>query len=143
MSTPTLRSGILSALQALITAANVGAAVYRSRETALARSEGAAILIRPEDEPVVKQTQNLAIRDLTVCFTVLARGQIPDEVADPIIGAMHAALCADQTLGGRVARILENGTRWEFEEADQDAVAAEVRYTLRYMTPVASISALA
>lgn len=143
MSTPTLRSGILLALKTLIEAANVGAVVYRSREAALARAEGPAICIRPEDEPVVKQTQNLAIRDLTVCISVIARGQVPDEIADPIIAAMHAAICADQTVGGRVARIIENGTKWDFEQADQNACIAEVRYTLRYMTNVATLSALA
>ena len=117
-----------------------GALAYRSREAAIARREGPAILIRPEDMPVETPGQRVTIRDLVVLVTVIARGQVPDQVADPVVQAVHAAITADQTLGGLVGRIVEEHIKFDFEVADQNAVAIELRFRLRYMTPVADIT---
>lgn len=135
----TLREGILTALQVLMQPVIPGA-VFRSREAAVAREESPAILIRPEDEVVVNQNQRLAMRDLVVCITVITRAQIPDQAADPIVQAAHAAITADQTLGGLAARIIETGTKWEFEVADLNASAVEMRFTIRYLTQVTTLS---
>ena len=138
----TSREGILQALVALVDPLP-GMTVFRSREAAFARSEGVCALIRPEEESVVNQVTRLTVRDLAVEITVIARDQIPDQVADPFVRAIHAAIAADQTLGGRVARIIEESTKWDFEVADQNAVAVVMRYVCRYMTPVADLSVLA
>lgn len=137
----TVRESILSACVALCTPL-VNGGVYRSREAALARAEGTGILIKPDEETVEFYAAVHAKRALVVDFTVLARGQVPDQVADPVVQALHAALMADQTLGGLVARVIEEGTKWDFEEADQTAVAVSVRYRLLYLTPASSLASL-
>lgn len=138
----THRESILEAMQVLL-GTLAGVVVYRSREAALARTEGPAILLRPEEETVENQAARLTVRDLIVSVTVIARGPVADRIADPILQALHTVLAADQTLGGRVARLIEEGTKWDFEVADQNAVAVEVRYRLRYLTPVTSLATLA
>jgi hypothetical protein len=136
----TAREAMLNALQSLCAPLVLGG-VYRSREAALARAEGPAIVIRPDNEAVEFKAGVLAMRDLTVTMEVIARGQVPDQIADPIVAAMHAKVMADPTLGGRVARTIEDGTKWEFEEADMNAVSVQVRYKLRYLTAANSLAA--
>lgn len=134
-----MRENILAAVLAIADPI-ANATAYRSREAALARMEGAAILIRPEEETVVTLGYGASQRDLVVLAEVIARGQIPDKVADPIVQAFHAALMVDPTLGGLVARTIEESTKWNFEIADQNAVAIEIRYRVRYLTPVNSLA---
>jgi hypothetical protein len=119
------------------------AAVYRSREAALARAEGIAILIRPEEDLVDNIARDVVFRSFRVLITVIARGDIPDQVADPARLAVNATLLADQTLGGLSARVFEEETKWDFEVADQNAVAAVMRFRIRYATRAADLSAQA
>lgn len=113
---------------------------YRSREAALARSEGISVYIHPEAEEIQSPGAAAVTRDLMVKFVVLARGTIPDKAADSVVDALHSALFADWTLGGLVSRIIEDSAKWDFEVADQSAVAVEVRYRFRYITPANSLS---
>lgn len=138
----TQRENILAALLGLCNGAG-GATAYRSREAAFSRSEGVSVLVVPSEEIVENQTQRLTVRDFSVLITVIARGTVPDQVADPVVQAVHAAIAADQTLGGRVARIIEEQTKFDFEVADKNSVAAELRFRFRYMTPVEDITRLA
>jgi hypothetical protein len=135
------REQILQAMTALADTVP-GVVVYRSREAALSRAEGTAILVRPEEETVVSEMTGFTKRDLAVGVTIIARGQIPDQVADAAIVAMHAAVAANQTLGGLCARIIEEATKWDFEVADQNAVAAVVTYRIRYLTSATTLASL-
>lgn len=138
-----IREDILLALKALAeTAVGASATVYRSRSAALARSEGSAVLIQPDEEAVQAVSQFRVVRDWTIVISVLTRDRIPDARADPIIALVHAALIADQTLGGRCARIVEQGSRWGFAEADQDAGSLDVRYVIHYLTPANALAAV-
>jgi hypothetical protein len=139
--TASIRDQILDRFQ------NLGSAIpnlvaYRSREAAIARTEGPALLVRWDDEEVGNEAVGLTKRDLTVTLTFIARGTVPDKVADPLMVAMHAAIYADQTLGGLCARVIEMGTKPDFEVADQDAVAIVVSYRVRYLTPAVSLASL-
>ena len=129
-------------IEALVTAATpvVTGGVYRSREAAIARSEGPALVIRPQDEKVETRGQRVALRDLVVQFEVIVRGQIPDQDADPIVEALHAAITADPTLGGIIAWIFEEETKWDFEIADMNAVSVTILYRCRYLTAANSLS---
>lgn len=128
----TRREAILDALLAkLATVSNV--AEYRSRLDPVDRSEGIAALLYPESESTqdsgIGQT---LIRRLTVRVDVIARGAVPDEVADTAVGACHAAIMADTTLAGACVAIEEAGIDWEMESADQDAVRVSRRYDVVY-----------
>ena len=131
-----VREKILQALAANL-ASVPNATVYRSRQTAVARSEGNAILLEPENEQVEKRASNpggLVIRNLMVDLSVLARGDPADSIADPIITAAHALIMADPTLGNLCAQIIEYSTEWKFDPADLTAVEALIRYQIRYAT---------
>lgn len=129
---PTRREAILDALLAkLATVANV--AEYRSRLDPVDRSEGVAALLYPESE----QTQEAGIgktliRRLAVRVDVIARGAVPDEVADAAVSGCHAAIMADPTLAGACTTIEEAGIDWAMESADLDAVRVSRRYDVIY-----------
>ena len=95
--TTTVREQILTAIAALLQPIpNIS--VYRSREAALALPEGVAVLIRPLEENVENVSQTVVWRGFRVELTVIARGLIPDQMADPALMAMHAALMVDQSI---------------------------------------------
>lgn len=143
----TAREQILSAITALLNPV-AGITVYRSREAAVSRSEGNTVDVRPEEESVELRTANLPIvrRNLTVLVTLIVRGSDPtlsaDQVADPLLQSIHAAIMADRTLGSLCDLVLELSTRWLFEIADQTALAAEIRYVVRYATGANDLSVL-
>ncbi len=120
-----------------------GVTVYRSREAPVDRSEGVVIILRPIEEKIVKYWNEGAIRDMTVGITAVVRAAVPDAVADATLQQVQTAIMSDTTLTGLAARCIELDTRWNFEVADQTALAAEVRYVIRYLTPVGSFSTLA
>lgn len=143
----TAREQILGAITGLLNPLS-GITVYRSRETAVARTEGNTVDVRPEEESVELRTASLPIvrRNLTVLVTLIVRGTDPtlsaDEVADPLLQSIHAAIMADRTLGSLCDLVLEQSTRWTFEIADQTALAAEIRYVVRYATSANDLSTL-
>ena len=122
-----------------------GATAYRSREAPATRAEGPVLVIVPEEESVQRlgSGPGLVLRSLTVVLRVVTRGAVPDQVADPVLVAAHAVMMADNTLGGRAALVQEESTRFDFEIADQTALASELRYEIRYHTLAASLTAQA
>jgi hypothetical protein len=145
----TAREGILQYVLTLLSAVP-GATVVRSREAPIDRPEGFFILLKPEEEPVELRGgggigggsygAGVVLRNLTILITVVTRGTIPDQLADPIIQAVHAAVMADRTLGGRCAIVMEHSTKWDFEVADATALGAEMRYVIRYQTSATDLS---
>lgn len=131
------REQILEALRVKL-ATIVGITTYRSRLTAINRTEGAAIVVRPAQPPlgedIVKRNNELSERELTVLVEVIARGAIADQVADPYCVSAHAKVMEDQTLGGLCLLLRETGTQWFMDEADLDACIVSTRYTIHYRT---------
>ncbi len=130
---------MLEKASAVITAA-ASVPVYRSRAAAVALPEGTVIIIFPEEEDSSYFANTPVKREVIVVIRIVARGDVPDQVADPVRVAMHAALMADPTLGGLCLRIVEQGTKWEIEEADMTAVNVESRYKFIYLTPTNSLT---
>jgi hypothetical protein len=137
----TARESILSYVYTLL-AAVTGATAYRTREAPADRSEGVVILLKPEEEPIELRTANgsMVLRNLTIVITVISRGDVPDQLADPVIQAIHASIMLDRTLGGRCALLMEHSTKWDFEVADATAMTAELRYVARYQTKASDMS---
>ncbi|HTH40263.1 MAG TPA: hypothetical protein VL968_05695 [Rhodocyclaceae bacterium] len=140
-----IREAILVALEGLATQAVIANGktadhVYRSRQAALDRGEVPALVVEPEEEQTEFQNTLWVIRKLMVVFTVFIRADVPDTDADPYITALHARLMADPTLGGLAARVIEQGTRWNFENADRNALGAELRYEIKYQTLAADLT---
>jgi hypothetical protein len=120
-----------------------GSTLFRSREAALALSEGTAVIIRPRTEPASYVATRATKRDLTLTIEILARGAVPDQVADAVRVAAHVALTADPTLGGLVGGIFQMETEWEFSEADQTAVSVKSDYRIVFMTAGNSLTTAA
>jgi hypothetical protein len=138
----TKREQILSAIAtALTTTAGVSGRVYRSRVTAMQRAESPAIVIEPiSDTP----TQNTSLPTLDwrmrVRVTVIVRGDVPDQLADPIIESMHAKMVADLTLGGYAIDVQPDEVTYNMFDSDQPAGVIFNDYIVQYRTSVASLA---
>jgi hypothetical protein len=138
----TKREQILSAIAtALATTSGVSGRVYRSRVTAMQRAESPAIVIEPiSDTP----TQNTSLPTLDwrmrVRVTVIVRGDVPDQLADPIIESMHAKMVADLTLGGYAIDVQPDEVTFNMFDSDQPAGVIFNDYIVQYRTSVASLA---
>lgn len=144
----TARENIIAYVVSILSVTNaVPAIVFRSREAAVNRDEGSALIVQPVNEPVETRTRgmDLTVRELTIKLTVLARSSktlTADQAADLVIEPAHKILMQDITLGARAAGVFEHSTEWTFETADQTAVAMEVLYSVKYQTRASDLSAL-
>ena len=132
----TKREQILDQIKSVLTStAGVSSRVYRSRVVPLARNESPALVI----EPVSDSSQaNLSLPkldwSLNVRVAVIVRGDVPDEVADPIVESLHSKITADLTLGGYAIDIQSVGVDFALMDADQPAGVISCNYLVRYRT---------
>jgi hypothetical protein len=77
---------------------------------------------------------------LTVRVAVIVRGNVPDQLADPIVEDMHSKLLADLTLGGVAMDVQPVGVNFEMVEADQPAGVISCDYLVRYRTSVTDLA---
>lgn len=115
--------------------------VYRSRVTAVQRAESPAIVIEAiSDTP----TQNTSLPTLDwrmrVRVSVIVRGDMPDELADPIIENMHSRMVADLTLGGYAIDVQPDEVTFNMFDSDQPAGVIFNDYIIQYRTSVASLA---
>ena len=101
----------------------VGTRIYRSRAEAFTRSETPAIIIEPiSDTPQdTSSFYNSVTHEFRIRITVVARGAVPDNVADP-------------TLGGLCIDIRPSTTSFEILEADQPAGVISCEFDIEYRT---------
>jgi hypothetical protein len=147
--TPSLREQILAyiATTVLPGTVQVGTRIYRSRAQAYGRSEAPAIAISPgEDNPInAPRTIGASLGRLDQVFSVLiqiyVRGDVPDQLADPIGVDVHARMMADRTLGGLAHDVQPDGWRPEYEQADATAGWIGHKFSIRYRTRDDAINA--
>jgi hypothetical protein len=137
----TRRETILDAIRTALTGTTgVGTRIYRSRVEPLARAESPAIVV----EPVSDQADNAVLPkldwDMTVRIAVIVRGNIPDQIADPIVEDIHSKLWANATLLSLVTSILPTNVTFDIMEADQPAGVVSLEYQVRYRTSVSNLS---
>ena len=139
----TRREQILTAITtALAGTTGVGSRIYRSRVEAFSRGESPAISLEPiNDTPDTPTSLPTVDRSLALRITVVVRGAIPDQLADPIVESLHAKVMADRGLGGLAMDIIAGSTDWQLVEADQPAGLVLCEYVVRYRTSVGSLSA--
>ena len=138
----TKRETILAAVRTALTGTTgVSTRIYRSRVEPMARAESPAIVIEPVND-TAQQNTSLPTLDwsLTVRVSVIVRGSIPDQLADPIVESLHAKLMADLTLGGVAIDVQPQAVTFELVEADQPAGVISCEYLIRYRTSVTNLA---
>ncbi|MGA0807002.1 MAG: hypothetical protein ACO3PV_10880 [Pseudohongiellaceae bacterium] len=138
----TKREQILAALRTALTGtAQVGTRIYRSRVEPFTRGESPAIVIEPVND-TAQQNTALPTLDwsLTVRVAIIVRGNVPDQLADPIVQSAHGKIMADLTLGGYAIDVQPVGVTFEMIEADQPAGVVSLEYLVRYRTSVADLT---
>jgi hypothetical protein len=120
---------------------DVGGRIYRSRVEAFTRDEAPAIVI--ERGPDRAQTYSTCKLDwvMELVVAVHTRGQIPDQLADPIAVDVHARLMADRTLGGLAIDIVPTSDDPQRDKADLTSLWQVMTYQVRYRTPAGALDA--
>jgi hypothetical protein len=138
----TRREQILAAVRTAITGTTgVGSRIYRSRVEPLTRNEAPAIVVEPVADQASQNTSLPTLDwNLTVRVAVIVRGDVPDQVADPIVQDMHQRLMADLTLGGIAFDIQPINVQFELQSADQTAGVVICDYSVRYRTSITDLS---
>jgi hypothetical protein len=138
----TKRELILTAVRTALTGTTgVGTRIYRSRVEPVTRQESPAIVVEPVSD-TAEQNTALPTLDwsLTIRVAIIVRGDIPDQVADPIIESAHAKIMADLSLGGYAIDVQPISVTFDLQEADQPAGVIMMDYLVRYRTNVANLA---
>jgi hypothetical protein len=138
----TRRENILARIRTNLTdTTDVGSRIYRSRVEPLARGESPAIVVEPVSD-TAEQNTSLPTLDwsMTVRVAVIVRGNVPDQVADPIIESLHSKIMGDLTCNGYAIDVQPVGVNFELLEADQPAGVISCDYLVRYRTSVADLT---
>ena len=146
---PSIRAQILAhiAITVLPGTVHVGNTIYRSRAQAYGRSEAPAISISPgEDNPAnaprsIGASLGRLDQVLPVLIEIYVRGNVPDQLADPIGVDVHSRMMADRTIGGLAQDVQPDGWRPEYEQADATAGWIGHKFLIRYRTRDNAINA--
>lgn len=138
----TKRETILAAIRTALTGTTgVGTRIYRSRVEPLARQESPAIVVEPVSDTAAQNTALPTLDwSLTVRVAIIVRGDIPDQLADPIVASAHSKIMADLTLGGYAIDVQPQSVSFDLMEADQPAGVIMMDYLVRYRTSVTDLS---
>lgn len=138
----TKREAILQAIKTkLVGVSGVpDANVFRSRVEPFARNRVPAITI----EPIQDTSENSVIPfldwSLVVRVSVIVRGDVPDQLADPIVESLHGKIMVDLSLGGLSMDIQPSSVNFELLEGDQPIGIVTLDYRVQYRTGVESLS---
>ncbi len=136
-----IREQILQAVTGLLlpVAAAEGALLLRSPTTGVPREQSPALLVFPESDAITQRSNDRVERQLVVRVVALAREtdvDTPEEIADGLLVAAHAALFTNANLGGLCLGIKELDCEWDVEDADATAALIPARYQITYRTLV-------
>jgi hypothetical protein len=115
--------------------------VYRSRQEAFSRSESPAVVIEPGPDSAAPEPVSTCKIDwtFTLAIAVYARGEVPDQVADPVIEEIHSLLMADRDLAGLAMDLWPISRDPQFDKADMAAAWVVLLYRVRYRTSVTDL----
>ena len=132
------RELILEAVRSQLRAAlPASVKVQRSRLTAVPRGEGLVVVVLPQIEEHESPLQTASERRLRIQVSVIARGAIPEQVADDTACRIYVALAgshAARTLGGLATDTNELARQFLMEDADQDAIDYQMIFQITYYT---------
>ena len=112
----------------------VGGRIYRSRVDAFSREEAPAIVVEPGMDRAVEFSSCKLDWTLELIIAVYTRGQVPDQLADPIIVDVNSKLMADRSMGGLAIDILPAMVDPQRDKADLTSLWTVLTYKARYRT---------
>jgi len=138
----TKRETILAAVRTALTGTTgVSTRIYRSRVEPVSRAESPAIVVEPLNDTAAQNTALPTLDwSMIVRITVIVRGAVPDQLADPIIESLHGKVMADLTLGGYAIDVQPIGVTFNFTEADGAAGEIQCDYRVMYRTSVTNLA---
>ena len=139
----TKREQILAATKTnLANTTGVGTRIYRSRPEAFAKAETTAIVLEPiSDTPQDTSSFNNSVTwEFRIRISVIVRGAVPDNVADPTIESLHTKILTDPTVGGLAIDIRPSTTSFEVLEADEPAGIVSCEFDIEYRTSYNSLT---
>ena len=132
---PSRREQILAyAAAALAGTVQVGNRIYRSRVEAFTRDEAPAVVIEPGMDRAQEFSSCKLDWTLELLIAVYTRGQIPDQLADPIVVDLHSKIMADRSMGGLVIDIVPAQQDPQRDKADLTSLWTVLTYKVRYRT---------
>jgi hypothetical protein len=136
------RETILAAVRTALTGTTgVSNRIYRSRVEPVSRAETPALVVEPLSDTAAQNTALPTLDwSMIVRITVIVRGVVPDQLADPIIQSLHSRLMADLTLGGYAIDVQPIGVTFNFTEADGAAGEIQCDYRVMYRTSVTNLA---
>jgi len=124
----------------LVGTVGVSNRIYRSRVEALARAELPAIVVEYiKDEAEMKGSLPYLDWLLIVRLTVVTRGNLPDQLADPTIESIHSKLLADITLNSLAFDIIPVRVEFDVLDTDLPTGISMLFYKVKYRTPLNSM----
>ncbi|MDR3414214.1 MAG: hypothetical protein P4L87_25180 [Formivibrio sp.] len=126
---------ILSTIEAALLSAGLSASVERDRTTPFQIDELPGVVIKPKHEESVPWGNRNLRSTLIVEIEVNVRGAVPSTLADPITEKIDAALIANQSLAGLIAKLFRSGKEWEFSDSDGTGVKLVITYQIHHIEP--------
>ena len=137
----TRREQILARITAnLAGTAGVGTRIYRSRIEPFARAEAPALVLEFVNETATENQVPFLDWTMMVRVMVIARGNVPDQLADPTVQDIHSRLSADISLGGLAYDIIPASTSFDLVESDQPTGVISMMYRVRYRTKLTDLT---
>ena len=139
----TIREQIIATIaETLADTEGVEGRVWRSRREALARNEASAIVIEPSTEPRQVYAIHKLDASLELAVAVFARGNIPDQIADPIAADAHSRIMADRSVGGLAIDVIPGTVDWQRDGTDPLSLWMVSMYQIRYSTAIDDLTSL-
>lgn len=130
----TIQERALVRLVAIAAAVPGVALAERSLRTGIERDATPAVIVRPGVEEDERFSDGVDRHYFSVELIVHTRGDPWDEVADPIVDALHTAVMRDVALRELTPEVRRVSREPEDAEADATAGQYTLRYRLTYLT---------
>jgi hypothetical protein len=127
----------------------VSGRVYRSRTEAFSRNESPSVIIEPSTDTASSQPVSTCYIDWTfqVLIAIFSKGvhglgqDSPDQIADPVIHAIHDLVMTDRTLGGLAMDVWPLSRDPQIVSSEDPSMVTVLTYQVRYRTSLLDLGA--
>lgn len=128
-----IREAVLARLAVVLAdTAGVYGKVFRSRADAYAFDQAPCISVDWREDERDGPVTYLMERQIAVRVAIFTRGDLPDQLADPIAVSVHDLIMADVQLGGKAIDTTLGSVEFLFETADKTGGRLTHEYIVRY-----------